>query len=106
MAVAVEGDRVARGADLRGQSARPPNLLADGFDGTWVAHPDLSARRDGSVRTRSSGPSRTRSDRKRDDVNVTAKQGCSTSRSRAATSPRLDSIRNVSVGIRLRRLAG
>ena len=71
----------------------------NGFDGTWVAHPDLVpvAREifDGVL-----GERPNQVERQRDDVARRAPTSCSTSRSRAARSPTTGLRTNVSVGVR------
>ena len=56
---------------------------SDGFDGTWVAHPDSGAGRDGGVR-RVLGERPNQIERQRDDVDVTRRRSCSTCACRAA----------------------
>ena len=58
-----------------------------GFDGTWVAHPDVvGVAPRSSTRCSATGP--TRSTRQRDDVEVDRRRSCSTPRRRPARSPR------------------
>ncbi len=58
--------------DRRGRAPTSEREAGDGFDGTWVAHPDVvgGRRRRRSTRCSASGP--TRSSRLRDDVTVDA----------------------------------
>ena len=71
----------------------------DGFDGTWVAHPDLVPVATGGLRRRPRRARPNQKDRLRDDVDAVGGDACATSACPMARSPRPASAANVRVAL-------